>query len=266
MFWTRLISAIIFGTIVVIAIQMGNHLTFFIIVSIFVILSAIEFLNLANPSENSVIKCINVFTTWLVCLSSFKPDWIDINLVFCLAIGLPFIIEIIKRKPKLALLSASSAILGFFYIGWLFGRHLILLRQMSDGKLLIFLLISVAWSSDIGAYLIGKKFGKHKIIPSISPGKSLEGFISGIAFGVLASLFSYFYLNINPVHAIIMGIMLTIIGQLGDLAESLMKRSANVKDSGKLMPGHGGILDRCDSMIFITPALYYYCMSILKLK
>jgi phosphatidate cytidylyltransferase len=139
---------------------------------------------------------------------------------------------------------------------------------MPDGINLIYLLLGITWCSDIGAYLVGKQFGKRKIMPAISPNKSLEGYIGGLIFGVATSLAicSWLLPNIKPIHAVIMGLIFTIIGQIGDLAESILKRGANVKDSGKLMPGHGGILDRCDSLVFITPALYYYSVYILHIN
>jgi len=277
MFWTRVASAVVFAILVILVVQSGLWV-FFATVSIVVILGIVEFSKLAGLASSLLPGFLNVVVAWLFCLSSFKPDWIDINLVLCLAIGLPFVYGIIslcfgyrvaqEREPRSALLKVSSTLLGFLYVGWLFGRHLILLRQMPDGRNLIFLLLGITWGGDIGAYLVGMRFGKHKIIPAISPGKSLEGYIAGIVFGVATAMALCYWLpiNIGLPHVVIMGAGLTIIGQIGDLAESLLKRSANVKDSGKIMPGHGGILDRCDSMMFITPALYYYSAYILHLN
>jgi phosphatidate cytidylyltransferase len=274
MFWTRVASAVVLGILVVLIVQSGLW-AFFIAVSVVVILSAYEFSRLVGSTGDGthsefkdssftkfhVLRLVScVFLAWLFCLSSFKPNWIDVNLVLCLAIGLPFLTEIIRRDTRSALLNTSSASLGVLYIGWLLGRHLILLRQMPDGRHLIFLLLGITWSGDIGAYLIGVRFGKHKVVPAISKGKSVEGYIAGIVFSVITALAIRHWLlsSIKLLHVVILGVGLAIIGQVGDLAESLLKRSANVKDSGRLMPGHGGILDRCDSMIFIAPALYYY--------
>jgi phosphatidate cytidylyltransferase len=277
MLWTRVASAVVFGILVVLIVQFCGPWVFFVTVSVIVILSAIEFSRLAGSTgriQNSELRTQNsrlfrvlrlvfcVFLAWLLCLSAFKPNWIDVNLVICLAIGLPLLIEIARSDPRSALLNASSVSLGILYIGWLFGRHLIRLRQMpeTDGRHLVFLLIGITWSGDIGAYLVGTRFGKHKVIPAISPGKSVEGYAAGIVFSCITALVIRHWLlsDIKLLHVVILGIGLTIIGQIGDLAESLLKRGANVKDSGRLMPGHGGILDRCDSMIFIAPALYYY--------
>jgi phosphatidate cytidylyltransferase len=297
MFWTRVASAIVFGVLVVLIVQSGLWV-FFAVVSVVVVLSSIEFSKLAESTSrricfrhqtsdirletsdsrlqtqvsslksqvSSLVSC--VFLAWLLCLSSFRPTWINGDLVLCLAIGLPFLIEIIRRDPGSALQNSSSVLLGVLYIGWLLGRHLILLRQIPDpdGRHLVFLLLGITWSGDIGAYLVGMRFGKHKVIPAVSPGKSVEGYIAGIVFSCITALAIHHWLlpSIGLLHVVILGIGLTVIGQIGDLAESLLKRGAKVKDSGRLMPGHGGILDRCDSIIFIAPALYYYSIHILR--
>lgn len=262
MFLTRVLSAIVFGIIVVLIVLDGLWL-FFAVVSVVAILSAIEFAKIAKSSL--ALKLLMVFAIWLICFSAFKPEWMELNLILLLVICLPFFLEILRKDPNTALLNISSALLGILYVGWLFGRHLILLRLMPDGRNLIFLLAGITWGSDIGAYLIGMRFGKHKVIPAISPGKSWEGYISGIVFSCITALIIRHFLlpDIKILHILILGIGLTIVGQIGDLAESLLKRGAKVKDSGKIMPGHGGILDRCDSMIFITPVLYYYAFYII---
>lgn len=259
MFLKRVLSAIIFGFLVIVIVQSGQW-PFFGAVSLVVILSVMEFSKLAKVTGGRVPLLLNILVAWLICFSSFKADWLDVNLVLCIAIILPFFIEIIRRDPGSALPNVSAALLGTLYAGWLFGRHLLLIIQMPNGGHLIFLLMGIAWSGDIGAYLIGRSFGKHKIIPAISPGKSVEGYVAGIAFSCITALALRYWLlpDLRLLHTVILGVGLAIIGQIGDLAESLLKRGANVKDSGSLMPGHGGILDRCDSLIFITPAMYYY--------
>ena len=266
MFWKRFASAVVFGVLVILIVRSGLWI-FFATVSVVVVLSVYEFSRLA--SGGLLLGFLNIAIAWLICLSSFRPDWMDVNIVLCLAIGLPFLLEIIRREPGSALLNTSSALLGVLYAGWLFGRHLILLRQIEQhGRNLIFLLIGITWSGDIGAYLVGMRFGKHKVIPAISPGKSVEGYIAGIVFSCVTALAVRYWLltGIGLLHILVLGVGLTVIGQVGDLAESLLKRGAKVKDSGSLMPGHGGILDRCDSMVFITPALYYYSAYILHVN
>jgi phosphatidate cytidylyltransferase len=266
MFWKRIVSAIIFAVLVILVIQKGGLWGFLSIVSIIIVIGTIEFSELTIPKGNRLLLLINIPINLAFCFSPLKPDWINANSIFCLAIILPFIYEIIKRKPSLALPNLSASVLCVLYVGWIFGHHLVLIRQMANGREVIYLLLSIAWSSDIGAYLVGKRLGKHKVIIAISPKKSIEGYIAGLLFGVGASIGVCHWLlpDINLIHAIIIGLVMTIIGQIGDLAESVLKRGANVKDSGKIMPGHGGILDRCDSIIFMTPALYYYLVFSLQ--
>ena len=270
MFWTRVASAVVFGILVILIVLKGGLWGFFALVSVVAVLSVYEFSRLVGRESGLLPSIPNILIAWLLCLSSFKPDWADANLILCLAIVVPLSIEIIRRDPRSALLNTSSTLLGILYIGWLFGRHVVLLRQVQevDGRHLIFLLAGITWSGDIGAYLTGRRFGKHKAIPAISPGKSVEGYVAGVVFSCITALAIRYWLlsEIALLHMIILGIGLTIMGQIGDLAESLLKRGANVKDSGSLMPGHGGILDRCDSMIFIAPVLYYYCIHILHLN
>lgn len=265
MFWTRVASAVVLGILVILIVQKGGPWAFFAVVSLVVVLGAREFSRFTGSTGGLLPRLLSIVVAWLFCLSSFlsslKVNWIDINdLVLCLAISVPFLTEIIRKNPRSALLNISSVLLGALYVGWLFGRHLILLRQMPDGRYLVLLLVGITWSGDIGAYLIGMRFGKHKVIPAISPGKSVEGYVAGMVFACATALLIRYWLlpDITLLHTVILGIGLTIVGQVGDLAESLLKRGASVKDSGSLMPGHGGILDRCDSMIFIAPALYYY--------
>ena len=237
-------------------------------VSLAVVLGFVELSRLTQTNTSISETSINIILAWLLCFSSLKPNWLDLNLVISLAVVLPFLMAIVRRDPPSAIPNISSALLGIMYVGWLFGRHLILLRQMQHGLQLIVLLISITWSGDIGAFLIGRRWGKHKLIPAISPGKSLEGYIAGIVFACATAMLIHIWLlqDVQLLHIIILGAMLTVVGQLGDLAESLLKRAANVKDSGSVMPGHGGILDRCDSMIFIAPALYYYSTFVIHLS
>jgi len=135
----------------------------------------------------------------------------------------------------------------------------------STGRLLVLYLIAVVKFTDIGAFVIGSRLGRHKLIPRISPSKTWEGFIGGVAVGLLASLCMYFVfdgrfgvITMNIYDAIILGILLPVMGTIGDLTESMLKRAANSKDAGHLVPGMGGALDVLDSLLFGAPALYMY--------
>jgi phosphatidate cytidylyltransferase len=134
------------------------------------------------------------------------------------------------------------------------------LRAGDHGKQWIVFLYLVIWASDTGAYYIGSSLGKHKLYPKISPKKSVEGLIGGMlaAAGVALLCRAWFLPAVGVLEAAVLGLVLAVAGTLGDLVESLFKRSVGVKDSGNLIPGHGGILDRMDSMLFAAPVLYYY--------
>ncbi len=162
---------------------------------------------------------------------------------------------------------------GILYIGWLLGL-LVTLRLdpgmaffPNNGRNLVFLAVFTTFGSDTAAYFIGRAFGRHKLAPKISPGKTWEGAIAGLFVAVIISLIFYLdtplQLPLDFIQLIILGLLISVFGQLGDLAESLLKRSTGVKDSGKLMPGHGGLLDRMDSVVFAGAVVYLYCAFVI---
>ncbi len=159
----------------------------------------------------------------------------------------------------------DSAILAFgvFYIAWLLS-HLIAIRQFNEGIVLVFFLFLVTWANDTAAYYSGMRWGRHPMAPVVSPKKTWEGAAGGL-LGSIAGAFAcraWFIPSLSTADALWLGLLLGVAAPLGDLCESILKRSAGVKDSGSLIPGHGGILDRIDSLIFTTPAFYYYLLSI----
>ena len=148
---------------------------------------------------------------------------------------------------------------GIMYVVFL-GSYLVLLRGRPDGVALIFLLVLVAWAGDTGAFAFGTWMGKHRLSKRISPKKTIEGALGGLACGVVTAVaFKLFALqNLSMGHCLTIGVGLNIMNQFGDLCESFIKRSCVVKDSGTLFPGHGGVLDRIDSLLFAAPFLYFY--------
>jgi phosphatidate cytidylyltransferase len=120
-------------------------------------------------------------------------------------------------------------------------------------------------SGDIGAYLIGSRFGKNALLPRISPKKTVEGAAGGLIFSIISALICKPILGFGYFHLVILGICMGILGQLGDLSESLIKRDCEVKDSGKIFPGMGGVLDEIDSLLFVAPVFYFY-MSVILLR
>lgn len=148
---------------------------------------------------------------------------------------------------------------GVMYVGWVMG-HFVLLRDLGYGRELILLVLFCTFATDTSAFLVGRSWGKRRLAPDISPGKTWEGAMAGL-IGALASCAVLVYIFRLPIpfgHIVALGALIGIISQIGDLSESVLKRSAGVKDSGSLIPGHGGILDRLDSLVFTVPLIYYY--------
>lgn len=152
---------------------------------------------------------------------------------------------------------------GIIYLGGLCG-YLILLRRLPEGMIFTYLLFAGIWVNDTLAYFIGMKWGRRRLAPSISPQKSLEGALAGIIgtgllFYLTASLLTE-RIGLSPGEGLLLGLVIAVFGQLGDLVESAMKRKFEFKDTGKLIPGHGGVLDRFDSLLFAAPVVYYYML------
>jgi phosphatidate cytidylyltransferase len=163
------------------------------------------------------------------------------------------------RSQGLDMAHAGQVILGILYIPLLMA-HFILIRRSQSGILWVFFILVLAFAGDIAAFYIGRRFGKRKLLPEVSPGKTVEGIFGLVAGSIVGCLLFklFFFPTLPAVHAVILGLVGSVAGQLGDLSESALKRSAGVKDSGMILPGHGGILDRLDCLMFITPFVYYY--------
>lgn len=150
------------------------------------------------------------------------------------------------------------SLFGVFFVGW-GTSHLILLRSLTEGKWYIFFLFAIVWIGDSAAMYVGKSLGRHKMIPAISPGKTWEGALGGTLGGLLAAMLGahLFTPQLALWQSLFLGLLVCFAAQVSDLGESMIKRYAGVKDSGELIPGHGGLLDRIDSVLFAAPVLVY---------
>lgn len=168
------------------------------------------------------------------------------------------------RKP---LISFALTIVGVIYATQVSYMYPLRYHDYAVGALagtmLVMFPIAVTWATDTGAYAFGRMFGRHKLIPSVSPAKTIEGALGGLLISVLGAwlyvqflLKPFAHLSMLPLSIVAFGLIVGFVGQVGDLAESLLKRDAGVKDSSKLLPGHGGILDRFDSLLFVLPVAY----------
>lgn len=180
------------------------------------------------------------------------------------------LVKIVTSGTKFTVTDATFSLLGISYIGVSFA-HLLLLRytdssqyistsfgQLSAGAAYLWLAFVGTWASDTFAYFVGTYLGRHKLCPMISPGKTIEGALGGLIGSVIAIVLLGNIFKLSMTHSVIMGLLVGVAAPLGDLVESAIKRFAGVKDSGRILPGHGGILDRFDSILFAVPAIYYY--------
>jgi len=178
--------------------------------------------------------------------------------ILTLIIFLLFLGQFFEFKARRNSTGAFINIGGILYISFLFSYILLLRKIPGIGAVLTITVLFTTWMGDTGAYFIGEKWGKHKLLPEISPHKSKEGFVGAILISLLAMFISRLWFSFPLIHTIILGILIGMMGQMGDFFESMLKREIGTKDFGRLLPGHGGILDRFDSLFFTVPLFYYY--------
>lgn len=255
----RFISGLILGVIVIFAIiyspVCGMAVTIFILIGLY------EFFYMVEKKGVSLFKPFGLFVGGLIPITIYfrfpiKEGWQFLFVI--IGLFLFFLIELTKKETHQPILSISATVFGIIYISWCLS-FLIRIRQLPEGIILTGFLIVVTKSSDIGAYFWGKSFGRTPLIERISPKKSLEGAVGGFFTSlVIGVIFSLFIESINFWEKFFLIIILAVISQLGDLFESLIKRDCQVKDSGKVLPGMGGVLDVIDSVIFTAPTFYLY--------
>ncbi|WP_454065053.1 phosphatidate cytidylyltransferase [Candidatus Nitrospira salsa] len=259
----RVYPALIFAPLFYVFIRYLPPAAFFALIFIVASLAFWEFTKVTLPTSPSSLS--STFWIGLVGLLLAALQWTDYLLPIMIStfivVVLLLIFMFIPQQLKQRLPQPVAILFGIFYIGLCLG-HLLLIRQLNSGDLLIFFVILVTWAADTGGYYIGASIGKRPIAPRLSPKKTVEGFMAGIIFSVVLAILSHFWFlpSLSLLHCLIIGILLACVGLLGDLAESAFKRSAGVKDSGSLIPGHGGILDRIDSLLLTAPTFYYYML------
>ncbi|MFH1504008.1 MAG: phosphatidate cytidylyltransferase [Candidatus Omnitrophota bacterium] len=232
------------------------------IATCFLILAGLyEFFHMVEKKGVRLFKPLGLLLGLLIPITIYfrfpiKEGWQFLFVIIGLFVL--FLLEFRKKETHHSVLSISATIFGVIYISWCFS-FLIRVRQLPEGAMLTGFLVLVTKSSDVGAYLWGKKFGKTPLIKKISPKKSLEGSMGGFFTSLSVGLiFSLFIDSIDFWEKFFLIIILAIISQMGDLFESLIKRDCGVKDSGRILWGMGGALDVIDSLIFTAPILYLY--------
>jgi len=248
--------------ILIIFIIYATPFYFWLLLAGCILLGLMEFYHLLSKNITNCFTLAGLGLGLLVSITFFKGSIPSVpsSLVISLVVMVPFFISLTQAQDfSIVTLKLFGTIVGVFYVAWLLS-HLLLIRVLPHGKNMIFFLLLVVWTGDTAAFYTGKFFGKHKLSPRISPKKTIEGALGGIFGSIIISAIAHFTFlkQINLANSIFLGFLLNVFGQLGDLTESLLKRGFRVKDSGTLIPGHGGILDRIDSILFAGPSLYYY--------
>lgn len=258
--YSRLIVALIFIPLFYLLVKYLPPYAFFILILAAAMIGLYEFYTILSRDGIQPSKIIGIPLGGLSSLIFYTGDFSLINIFIPAVIFLAIIERIISKGDiKKAFADVSITFFGIFLIPWLMGYQ-ILIRNLEEGTNLILLLYTIIWVGDTTAYAIGSRIGRHKLAPVLSPRKSWEGAIAGLLAGIGMSFIAKFtfFNTLNYRDCLILGLGLSILGQLGDISESMFKRGAEVKDSSTLIPGHGGFLDKMDSLLYTSPALYYY--------
>lgn len=262
----RLLSALLFLPLVLWAIHVGDWI-WLLLIEAMVILGLVEFYRMArhkgaDPHERTGVAAGAALAAfmWAGHAGGSAPV---VTLFFLLVL----VLELRRRRPAGSIANLGATVLGVFYVGWL-GGHLGLLRSLPEGigapegfgERAVYFTFLVTWAGDTGAYFTGRAIGRRPLLAAVSPKKTVEGTLGGLVVSTLAGLAGGHWIvpQIGMHHAVVLGFLAGIVGPIGDLVESLMKRDFGVKDAGEAIPGHGGVLDRFDSLLFVAPVIYYY--------
>ena len=256
----------IFGIPIIVFLVFTGGLPFVGLVLLINLLSQYEFYKLTELKQMLPLKILGLAGTVLITISFYQfgleKSWLIILILFYITL----LIELFRNKAS-ATLNISATAWGIFYPTVFFSFH-ILIRELPKSlqldyaigaKWILFMLITI-WICDTAAYFLGSAIGKHKLFERISPHKTMEGAFAGFFFAMITAyiLHRVYLKELNLIHCLVIGAIIGIMSQVGDLVESLFKRDAGVKDTSGILPGHGGFLDRFDAPLFVAPLVYLY--------
>lgn len=260
----RIATAVLLLPLVVVVVWFNEPVPWLaVFATIWGVLATWEFYRAVTDSDKNISPLTYFGLLWtLLFIVSPLLHYHYLNIILlATAVVLPAIWFLLQHRGKGGFASWVYTISGVLFIGWLLS-HYVALRELESGRDWVFFALFVTFASDSTAYFVGSAIGKHHLAPSISPKKTWEGAVGGVVGAIAVGMLLVMILNlpINYIAAVSLSIAVSIVGQLGDLLESLFKRRVGVKDSGKTIPGHGGFLDRMDSVVFAGVFVYYYVL------
>lgn len=262
-------------------------LVFAVFASLLAAFGSYEFYRMLRREGREPSVVAGVIGSFLVCFSFHDGNPETTGFVLTAVLAVVLIGRLVRHDRERFVTGAGFTVLGVLYTGWLLG-HFVLLRNATgltgevvpgvgaaggsgfagSGRTLVYLVLALTWSYDSIAYFAGSYLGRHRIFSRVSPSKTAEGTIAGLVASVAAALISKatFAPFLSTAHALVLGVLIGVAAQAGDLVESMIKRSTGTKDSSHVIPGHGGILDRFDSLLFTGPTLYLYIRLMITWK
>jgi phosphatidate cytidylyltransferase len=262
----RIAASVVFVPCFIIITRSGGY-HFLLLIGAIIFVGMWEFYRMMEAKGIRPYKIIGILCALVLSWYVFHWNGIYANLFLTVAVVMLMCLELTRKETKMATTHIAITILGVIYIGFL-GSHLIMLREhplrinldYDYGASFVFLAFVVTWAGDTGAYIVGSAVGKRPLLPRVSEKKTREGSLGGLVFAGAAALAAKetFAPYLELWEAVVLGVLAGVVGQFGDLFESLIKRDADIKDTSEMIPGHGGVLDRFDSLLFTAPLIYYF--------
>lgn len=256
---TRILSALILIPFVATMVYLGGG-WFAGLVAVFAALATIEFYQIAERLDVHPSKAVGAVLSAVLVIAALFPSLHIGPAALLLALPVLMLVRVLRQDYDGFLGDWATTLVGSIYIGGLLSQF-VLMRGLRQGLAWVSLVALATWAGDTAAYLVGTSWGRRPFFPKVSPRKTLEGALSGIGAGTLfATAIAIIFLHLSWPLAVILGLLLSLATTFGDLSESLLKRQSGIKDSGNLIPGHGGALDRVDSLLFAGLVAYYFAI------
>jgi len=252
----RVISVAFLIPLVACLAYLGGLWWFFTVVVAFC-LAGYEFFQIMTTGGYKPSHALGLAFILLLLASAHYHLWPFIRPTLAVTLILSLIWQVFQKHTSTPAVDWALTMAGGLYLGWI-GGFLISLRNMEGGMGWLALVFLPTWACDTAAYFVGLSFGRHKLLPRLSPGKTWEGTVGGWLAGLSIAFLVGWFIDLNPLHALALGSLIGVVAPLGDLAISMVKRQVGVKDSSRLIPGHGGMLDRIDSLLFVIVVVYCY--------